>query len=158
MNKKVLIISLIILIIDQLTKILVSTFISSNSIVIIPNFFYLTFARNTGAAWSILNNNQLFLIALSVVLFILLFIFKKNFKNNNRNNIAFALLYGGIWGNLLNRIFNGYVIDFLDFKIFDYDYPIFNIADIAIVIGIILLVVAIIKGEDNEVISRRRNK
>ena len=62
--------------------------------------------------------------------------------------MAFGLLYGGIIGNLIDRMLYGYVIDFLDFKIFNFNYPVFNIADIGIVIGILLLIIAIFKKED----------
>ena len=72
-----------------------------------------------------------------------------NFKQNKRNNIAFGLIIGGIVGNLIDRVFLGYVRDFLSFKIFSYNYPIFNFADIFIVIGVFLLIIAILKGEDN---------
>ena len=157
MNKKVFIIAVVILIIDQLSKMLANTYLVSNTIVIIPNFFKLEHALNTGAAWSILNNHQIILIVISIVLMIGLFMFNKNFKVNKRNNIAFGLIFGGLWGNLVDRIFHGYVIDFLSFKIFNYDYPIFNIADMALVCGILLLVIAIIKGEDNENSSRKRS-
>ena len=71
------------------------------------------------------------------------------FQTNRRNNIAFGLVVGGMTGNLMDRWLFGYVRDFFDFQIFHYNYPIFNIADIAIVIGIILLVIAILKGEDH---------
>ena len=158
MNKKVLIISLIVFLLDQISKILANTFLIDNQVSIIPNFFNLTYARNTGGAWSILSNNSIFLIIISLILFVILVLFFKKFKNNTRNNLAFAFLYGGLWGNLINRLINGYVIDFIDFKIFNYNYPIFNIADIFIVVGILLLIIAIIKGEDNEVKSRTRNK
>jgi signal peptidase II len=71
-----------------------------------------------------------------------------NFKKNKRNNIAFSLLIGGILGNLIDRIIHGYVIDYFHFYLFGYDYPIFNIADIGIVIGVILIIISIWKGED----------
>ena len=73
----------------------------------------------------------------------------KTFKNNTRNHIAFGLVYGGIIGNFIDRIFIGYVRDFIDVRIINYHYPVFNIADSAIVIGIILLIIAIIKKEDS---------
>ena len=157
MNKKVLIIAIVVLIIDQLSKMIASAYLVDNILTLIPNFFKLEYALNTGAAWSILNNKQALLIIISIILMIILFMFNKKFKENKRNNIAFGLLFGGIWGNLVDRIFHSYVIDFLSFKIFNYDYPIFNIADIAVVIGILLLIIAIIKGEDNENSSKRKS-
>ena len=156
MNKKVFVIAITILIIDQLSKMIANTYLIDNIITIIPNFFKLEYALNTGAAWSILNNQQFILIIISIILMIILFMFHNNFKKNLRNDLAFGFLFGGIWGNLVDRLFHGYVIDFLSFKIFNYDYPIFNIADIMVVFGIILLVIAIFKGEDNENSSRKR--
>lgn len=156
MNKKVFIIAIITLTIDQITKALANMYLVDNIINIVPNFFKLEYALNTGAAWSILNNHQIILILVSFILMIIIFMFKRNFKENKRNNIAFGFLFGGIWGNLVDRLFHGYVIDFLSFKIINYDFPIFNIADMAVVIGVILLVVAIFKGEDNENSSRKR--
>ena len=91
------------------------------------------------------------------VIMIYHFIFR--FKKNTRNSIAFGLVIGGMAGNLIDRVFFGYVRDFLDFYIFNYDFPVFNIADTAIVIGIILLIYAVIKGEDlSENSSNRRKK
>lgn len=148
MNKKIFIIAIITFILDQLSKIIVSIYLVNNPITVFDNFFLLRYATNTGAAWSILSNHQIILSLISIVFLILIFIFKKNFKSNTRNDFAFALLYGGILGNLVDRIIHGYVIDFLDFYIFGYNYPIFNIADMAIVVGIILIIIAIFKGED----------
>ena len=88
------------------------------------------------------------------------FIYKEidKYKDNKRNIIGFGLLLGGISGNLLDRLFLGYVRDFLDFKIFGYDYPIFNIADSAILIGLIIIIIANIKGEEHGSSSRKKYK
>ena len=81
-----------------------------------------------------------------------------SFKKNTRNNIAFSIMLAGIAGNLVDRVCLGYVRDFLDFNIFGYSYPVFNLADTFIVIGVILLIIAIIKGEDkNGSSSKGRN-
>lgn len=149
LNKKTYIIAVLILIIDQVSKSLIEIFFKLNeSVPVIQDFFYVTVAHNTGGAWSIFSNHSYLFIIASVLAIILLVKFMFGFKNNLRNNIAFACLFGGIFSNLADRIFLGYVRDFLDFKIFGYDYPIFNIADVTIVVGVILLIVAVIKGED----------
>ena len=74
----------------------------------------------------------------------------KKFKASKKNILAFSLVFGGLFGNLLDRIIHGYVIDFIDFYIFNYNYPIFNIADSCICIGIFILLYSIYMGEDNE--------
>ncbi len=149
MTKKTFGIAVLVLILDQLVKSLVDIYLEVNeSRVVIKNFFNITFVHNTGGAWSILENHSYVFIILSVVAIILLVRFMFKFKKNLRNSLAFALTISGIMSNLADRIFLGYVRDFLDFKVFGYDYPIFNIADIAIVIGVLLLMWAIIKGED----------
>ncbi len=149
MNKKTFVITIFILVLDQLTKSLVEVFIKLNeSIPIIKNFFYLSIVHNTGGAWSIFEGYSYLFIIISILALIILIKFMFSFKNNLRNNIAFAFTCGGILSNLADRIFLGYVRDFLDFRIFNYNYPIFNIADITIVIGVFLLIIAILKGED----------
>ena len=149
MNKKTYIIAVLILIIDQVSKSLIEIFFKLNeSVMVIKDFFYITVVHNTGGAWSIFSNHSYLFIIASIVAIVLLIKFMFGFKNNLRNSIAFASLFGGIFSNLSDRLFLGYVRDFLDFKIFGYDYPIFNIADIAIVVGVILLIIAVIKGED----------
>ena len=151
MNKKTYIIAVLILIIDQVSKTLIETFVKLNdSVQVIKDFFYITVVHNTGGAWSIFSNHSYLFIIASVIAIILLIKFMFGFKNNLRNNIAFAFLFGGIFSNLADRIFLGYVRDFLDFKLCGYNYPIFNIADITIVVGVILLIVAVIKGEDHK--------
>lgn len=152
MNKRIFKIAIIVLIIDQLTKGLVSSNLQVNeSIKVIKDIFKITYSQNTGAAWSILNNHSYIIIIISIIALIILFRFMYLFKNNIRNNISFGLIVGGTIGNLIDRMFNGYVIDFIDITIFNYKYPIFNIADMCIVIGIILLIYAVFKGEDKNV-------
>lgn len=152
MNKKTFILAIFILIIDQVSKSIVEITIGlDKSLRIIKNFFSLTVVHNTGGAWSILNNHSWIFIVVSILALLIILKFIFCFKKNMRNSIAFACLFAGISSNLADRIFLGYVRDFLDFKIFGYDFPIFNIADIAIVVGVFLLIIAIIRGEDKDV-------
>lgn len=159
MKKKSLIIATIILLIDQVLKILINNILSINeSIEVIHSFFYITKVYNTGAAWSIFEGSQILLIIIAIIAFFLLLKYQSVFVENKRNIVAFALIYGGLVGNLIDRVIYGYVIDYLHFFIFDYSFPVFNFADMAIVIGFLLVIIAIIKGEENEVSSRRRSK
>ena len=158
MNKQKVMVGLFILIIDQLLKGILETI--TKSYVIIDKVLSIRFVTNTGAAFSILENNILILIIVSISVLILVYNLSFSFKSDKLTNITFGLLYGGILGNLIDRVFYGYVRDFISIG----KFPIFNVADIAIVVGIILLIVISIKGEflvrkenKNENKSRRRN-
>lgn len=150
--KKVYIFALISLIIDQIVKILISNYlILGQTIKIINNFFYLTYVQNKGAAFSILIGYRYILI---IITFIFLYYLHKCIKKQKSFNkleiISYGLLFGGIIGNLIDRIIYGYVIDYFDFMIFNYNFPIFNLADSFIVIGCIILVInSYLKGEDS---------
>ena len=140
--------SFILVLIDQIIKILVSNMIEST--VIIKNFFNLTYVENTGAAFSILENNTLFLIIITLISLFLIYKFLlKNKEFNKLEIITYSLLIGGIIGNLIDRIVYGYVIDYLEFIILNRHMPIFNFADICIVIGTILFLILTIKEEQN---------
>ena len=154
--KKILPIITMSLLIDQLVKIIVVNNMKLfDSIDIINNFFSVTYVRNTGAAWSILSGNVFFLILISIIALVVIYMyFIKNKKLTKLENISYGLLIGGILGNLTDRIIHGYVIDFLDFKIINYDFPIFNIADICIVVSIILIGVTLLVGDKN---ARNKN-
>lgn len=159
MNKKIFAIAIITLLIDQISKGFIEVYCElGKKITIIKDFFYITYYQNSGAAWSLFDNKRFLIIIISLIAMIIIYRFMYVFKMNKRNNIAFGLLFGGIVGNLVDRVLFGYVRDFLDFYILKYDYPIFNVADIANVIGILLLIVAVIKGEDmvNANSSKRR--
>ena len=134
-------ISILLLLIDQISKILVIKFLDINSgIELIKNFFYLTYTHNTGAAFSILTGQRLLLILIAVIILILIFNYiRKNKVEGKIEKIAFSLILGGALGNLIDRIIRGFVVDFLDFKIFGYNFPVFNLADTFIVVGVILL-------------------
>lgn len=145
--KKIISISMICLLLDQVFKIIVTnTLTLNNSYTIINNFFNISLVHNDGAAWSILSGNRILLIIISLLsLFIIYFLFIKNKQLKSIEIIIYGMLIGGILGNLLDRILYGYVIDFLDFKVFNYNYPVFNIADCCIVIAAILLVIDVVK-------------
>ena len=141
---KSFILTIILVIIDLTVKLIIkNTMIPNQSITIINNFFYITYVKNTGAAWSILSGRKIFLIIFSliVIISIIYYIIKRK-DYNKLELIGYSVVLSGAIGNLIDRIIYGYVIDYLDFYIFNYDYPIFNIADILIVIGIIIIFIS----------------
>lgn len=159
MSKKVYILAIAIFIIDQISKALISTYLKLNeSIVVIKDFFYLRYINNTGASWGILSNSRILLIILSLIAIVILIRYMYNFKKNKLNLVGFGFLLGGILGNLADRLLYGYVKDFLDIIIFNYDFPVFNIADIFIVLGVIILIISIIRGEDKNGSKSSRRK
>lgn len=143
--------SIILLIVDQISKLLVVKLIDINSsIEIIKNFFYLTYTHNTGAAFSILTGQRIFLILVAVIILVILFNYlRKNKVEGKIEALAFSLIIGGSLGNLIDRIIRGYVIDFIDVKIFGYNFPVFNLADTFIVIGVFLLIIILTRKEVN---------
>lgn len=160
MNRKIFTIAIIALAIDQITKVATSIILDFNKpIKVIKDFFYLTLCHNEGAAWGLFSNTKVVILIGTIIALIVIYHFIYCFKQNNRNNLAFGLLLGGLSGNLIDRLLFGYVRDFLDFYIFGYDYPVFNIADICIVLGVLLLIIAVLKGEDtNEDNSNRKSR
>lgn len=146
-----IIISIILLCIDQISKLLVVNLLTkTDSITIIKNFFYLTYINNDGAAFSILVGKRILLILIAVLVIVMLIRYiKKNNIQNKLELVSISLIIGGSLGNLMDRVIRGYVIDFLDFKIFNYNFPIFNLADTFIVIGVILLLLKELRKENN---------
>lgn len=145
--KKIAGISIFVLIIDQLLKLLVSSLLKLNtSKEIISNFFNISLVHNNGAAWSILSGNRLLLILISISALVLIYyLFIKDKELTSLEIVTYGMLIGGILGNLLDRILYGYVIDFLDFNILGYRYPVFNFADCCIVISALLLIIGVIR-------------
>lgn len=150
--KKIILICISCLVIDQLLKCLVSNFLVLNdSLSIVNKLFSITYVHNYGAAFSIFSGNVIFLVLITIfaIMFIYFFLIQKE-KRNMLDNILYGMLYGGILGNLFDRIFRGYVIDYLDFNIIGYNFPIFNFADICIVCSIILIMIISIRRNYNE--------
>ncbi|SHJ61763.1 signal peptidase II . Aspartic peptidase. MEROPS family A08 [Anaerobranca californiensis DSM 14826] len=150
----ILFIIIITLILDQWTKYLItSQMILNQSIPVINNFFHITYVKNPGAAFGILPYQTTFFIIVTVLVVVVLgyYAFSLN-KNQLLLKVAFALQIGGAIGNFIDRIRTGYVVDFLDFKIWS---PVFNVADVAIVLGVSLfalqVVTEIIKDKKAEV-------
>ncbi len=143
--KRIINYSIILILIDQIIKIAVS---NMNNIVIIKNFLNLTYVENTGAAFSILESKRIFLIIIGIVALYLIYKFLiKNKKLTTLEILIYSLLIGGIIGNLIDRVIYGYVIDYLEFILFNHYMPIFNFADICIVIGTTLFLFKTIKEE-----------
>lgn len=132
------------LVADRITKAQISSNIAEGEkIEVIKDFFYITHHTNTGAAWGILQNSTMILGILSIVVSIgLLYFFVKFDMWPVR--LSLTMIIGGAVGNAIGRIFSGRVTDFLDFYIFGYDFPIFNVADMMVTVGTIILVVFIL--------------
>ena len=156
MTKKNFIISYLIiavlLIIDCTSKALIeNNFFIGEELVIIPNFFYITKIYNTGAAWGMGSSYTYILATISLIAGIVAIYFatRNDFKTRKFYSIALCLIIAGAFGNLIDRtltvfnILNG-VIDFFGFTFGSYDFPIFNVADMCLVIGVIMLVIDIL--------------
>ncbi|SHJ57683.1 signal peptidase II [Tepidibacter formicigenes] len=131
---------------DQITKYFALKYLSQiGSISIIENIFNLTYVENKGAAFGILQNQKWFfvLVATSVVIFILYYLFY-NKKLSIYTRISLILILSGAIGNLIDRVRLNFVVDFFDFII----WPVFNMADIYVVVGGILLSYTIISGKE----------
>ena len=136
--------SIFIILIDQSTKYLIS---NSYKIFIMKDFllFKLDFVKNYGAAFNIFSGSRIFLSLISIIFSILLIYLLLKKKNLNAiDQYSYSFILGGTIGNGIDRIFKGYVIDFINLNIIN--FPVFNIADISINIGFIFLVYNIFKN------------
>ena len=144
-----IILTFLVLFLDIMSKVIVRHYLYLNdSIEVIRDFLRITYVRNTGAAWSIFDNNTLLVSIISgcIILGIIMYV-NKNKPVNKLERTSYAFILGGAMGNFLNRVVDGYVIDFIDVQIFSYNYPIFNLADVFIVLGVFFLVIYTLKGE-----------
>ena len=154
---KIIMYAILLIFIDQITKILVMNFLE-NEIVLINNFFSFLFVKNYGAAFGLFGGNVLLLIAITCGLIIYLAYDIKSNINNKLNVICSTLVLSGAIGNLIDRVIHGYVIDFISFTLFNKQMPVFNIADICVTFGVIGLIYIMFKEEKNERSNSKRRK
>jgi signal peptidase II len=144
MNNKIMyLIALSIVVLDQLTKFLIKNNLQlSDSIPLIKNVFHLTYVTNTGSAFGLFKGMNLVFILFSIAVILAIFYYLRQIKKKEKLVIySIGLLLGGTIGNLIDRIAYGAVIDFLDFRV----WPVFNIADSAVTISIVLLIILLWK-------------
>ena len=156
------------IILDLSTKILMTNLISFvtnengkvvsvDRITVIKDFFYFSYARNTGAGWSLLSNQTWLLIIITLIALTMFIYMMKEFDIEKKFFFSFGLsmMIGGTLGNFVERIFHGYVTDFFEFILFassptlHYDWPIFNVADICLVVGTISVLVSVLFTKEN---------
>jgi signal peptidase II len=145
-NMEFLYIALII-IADQFTKYIAKTrLMPLDNVDLIPGYFSLSYVENRGAAFGLFQNNKMLLVGVTAI--VILFIFYYLIKNRGMNiylKISLVMITAGAIGNLIDRIYLGYVVDFFHFYIKSaFDWPVFNVADISVVCGTILLSIVLL--------------
>ena len=143
----------VIVALDQLAKYLIRTnFVLNSSIPLVDGIFHITYIHNSGAAFSIFQNKTGFLIGMQliVIAIVLVYLIKRQKKEHWCLLLSLSLIAAGGIGNLIDRAASGYVVDFLDFRI----WPIFNVADISVCVGCGLLILYMFFIEP----KRNRNK
>lgn len=131
---------------DQLTKHLASIRLSGNSVALIDRILYFTLIKNTGVAFGFGSGSSLLLSLVGVIGFTSLFIFFPELLSYREAPIYLSLITGGAVSNLFDRLTKGFVIDFIDFRV----WPVFNVADSCITIGMILLLISFIKNSERQ--------
>jgi len=137
MKLKYCIIGIVLVIIDQLSKILMI----NKDFILIPNILKFSYVENINGAFGVGSKYIVLIFSIIIIVGIIIYLLKENKKINNYN--PYILIIFGSIGNLIDRIFRGYVIDFIDINILK--FPTFNFSDISIVIGILLLILEITK-------------
>ena len=143
--KNRIIISILITILDQIIKFIIDKKVLF--IEILPTLFNIHKVYNYGVAFSFLENKRYLILLFSIILIYFLFNLRKDLPKTKKYDILFGVILGGIIGNLIDRVFRGYVIDYLETFIFGISFPIFNLADICITLGIIIMVLIMSLGD-----------
>ena len=145
-----------IIVLDQASKLFVQAHMALyESIALIPNYLDITYTLNPGAAFSVLAEapawaREAFLLSMACAAIIVLAVLIARAERVTVNSIAFAFILGGASGNLIDRAIRGRVIDFVRAHYYDLNYPIFNVADSAITIGVTLIIAATLFGREDD--------
>ena len=139
------------LIIDQIIKGIVVSYLNvGEKINVISNFFKINYLQNEGAAFSSFTGMRVLLIFITVIAFYMIASYiKKNEITSKLEVISWGMILGGILGNLIDRVSQEFVIDYLSFTIFGYPFAVFNFADIGIVVGIFILAILLLRRKQN---------
>ncbi|MEO2074975.1 MAG: signal peptidase II [Bacillus sp. (in: firmicutes)] len=142
-------IALFVILLDQITKwLIVSKMNLGDSIPIIDNILYITSHRNRGAAWGILQGQMwLFYVITIIVIIAIMYYIHKAARGKWLLGVSLALMLGGAIGNFIDRVVRKEVVDFIHTYIFTYNFPVFNIADSALVVGVIVLMIQMLREE-----------
>lgn len=137
-------IALGVILLDQITKQLILTHLFEEQLVLIPNVLNFTYVENRGMAFGLLSDHRWVFMLLSVIGIALVGVYMWFFVKNRLGRIALSMIIGGGIGNMIDRVFLGYVVDFIDFCAFDFWVWVFNVADAAVCVGAALFVLDLI--------------
>ena len=145
MKLKHIILIVVVLVLDQITKIAINaTMALGDSVDVIGGFFKITNVHNTGAAWSLFEGKMIFFYIITIIFVGAMIYFYRNSEEADRlTKLGIVLMIAGSLGNFFDRLFLQYVRDFLDFIVFNYDFPVFNVADMSLCIGVAIVVLSV---------------
>ncbi len=153
-----IILGIVVLILDIMTKLVAELNLCSvDTVAIWENVFHFTYVENRGIAFGLFSDARLLFIVFSIlILIILAVVYTKTPVRTRWMKVGTALIYGGALGNLLERLAKGYVVDFIDFRLIN--FPVFNIADIAVCVGAVMLVIHffVSDNENKETVAKMR--
>lgn len=146
---------------DQFVKYLAVTYLQgAPAIRLWPNVFHLTYVENRGAAFGMMQGKQMFFVVITLIVLLGIFWYWKQIPNNNTGKwmkVALVLIVSGALGNLIDRIVLDYVVDMFYFILID--FPVFNVADICVVVGVCLMFPVILFGDvENEQVENKENE
>ncbi len=132
---------------DQLLKFYIQQNVPLNvSYEVIPGVLSIGYVRNFGAAWSMWLGQRWLLSIISLVALVIFGYYFKKLHHNWGYGLGFSLLIGGTLGNLLDRLFSGYVVDMFELDLIN--FPVFNIADCALTLGVIVILITMLKDDE----------